>query len=191
MPVIGIFGGSFNPVHLGHIAIADAVARSGLADEVWLTLSPLNPLKAGSSELAPDADRLAMLRLAAEGHPRIGVCDIELSMPRPSYSIDTLRELARRYPDREFRLVIGGDNWDLFPRWREHEAIIREFHPIIYPRPGAALGALPDGVDVCPDVPLLDVSSTMVRERVRAGLPVNNLVGERVYNYITEHKLYL
>ncbi len=191
MSIIGVFGGSFNPVHLGHVAIAGAVLRSGLADEVWLTLSPQNPLKTGSSEFAPDADRLAMLRLAAEGYCGISVCDIELSMPRPSYSVSTLRELARRYPDKSFRLVIGGDNWDLFPRWREHETIIREFSPIIYPRPGVVLGELPEGVDVCPGVPLLDVSSTMVRQRVRAGLPVNNLVEPRVYNYITEHKLYL
>ncbi|MDE7142803.1 MAG: nicotinate (nicotinamide) nucleotide adenylyltransferase [Muribaculaceae bacterium] len=191
MAVIGVFGGSFNPVHLGHIAIAEGVVRSGFADEVWLTLSPLNPLKAGSSDLAPDADRLAMLRLAAEGHPGVGVCDIELSMPRPSYSINTLRELSSRYPDDRFRLVIGGDNWSLFDRWREHDAIIRDFAPVIYPRPGEEPGDVPAGVDVCRGLPLMDVSGTMVRRRVAAGQPVNNLVPPQVYKYIIDHKLYL
>lgn len=191
MTTVGIFGGSFNPVHRGHIAIAEGVAHSGFADEVWLTLSPLNPLKAGSTELASDADRLAMLRLAAEGHPGVGVCDIELTKPRPSYTINTMRELSKRYPDKRFRLVIGGDNWAIFNRWRDHDILLSDFPPIIYPRPGDELGELPPGVDVCRYLPLIDVSSTMVRERVAAGLPVNNLVAPQVYKYIIDHKLYL
>lgn len=189
--VIGVFGGSFNPVHRGHTAIAESIVSAGFADEVWLTLSPLNPLKAGSRDLAPDADRLAMLRLAAEGLPGVEVCDIELSMPRPSYSVNTLRELSELYPDKRFRLVIGGDNWAVFDRWRDHEVLLRDYKPIIYPRPGEIIEGIPEGVDVCGGLPLIDVSSTMVRERVAAGLPVNNLVAPRVYKYIIDHKLYL
>lgn len=188
---VGIFGGSFNPVHRGHTAIAEGIVRAGLADEVWLTLSPLNPLKAGSTELAADADRLAMLRLAAEGLPGVEVCDIELSMPRPSYSVNTLRKLSELYPETRFRLVIGGDNWSVFDRWRDYETLLRDYAPIIYPRPGEVLEGIPEGVDVCGGLPLIDVSSTMVRERVAAGLPVNNLVDPKVYKYIIDHKLYL
>ncbi len=188
---VGIFGGSFNPVHRGHTAIAEGLVSAGLADEVWLTLSPLNPLKAGSTELAADADRLAMLRLAAEGLPGVEVCDIELSMPRPSYSVNTLRKLSELYPETRFRLVIGGDNWRVFDRWRDYETLLRDYPPIIYPRPGEVLEGIPEGIDVCGALPLIDVSSTMVRERVAAGLQVNNLVDSKVYKYIIDHKLYL
>ncbi len=190
MAVVGVFGGSFNPVHSGHLAIAEGVARSGLADEVWLTLSPLNPLKEVPSELVPDHHRLAMLRLAAAELSGVKVCDVELSLPRPSYTINTLRELSKRYPEHRFRLIIGADNWAIFPRWRDHEAILRDYAPIIYPRPGVELGPLPPEVDVCHGVPLHDVSSTMVRNRVAAALPVNNLVPPQVYKYIIENKLY-
>lgn len=191
MSVIGVFGGSFNPVHSGHMAIAEGVVTSGFADEVWLTLSPLNPLKAVPSELASDQHRLAMLRIAAEGRKGVEICDIELSLPRPSYTINTLRELAKRYPYNRFRLIIGADNWAIFPRWRDYEIIVRDFPPIIYPRPGVELGVLPAGVDVCRGLPLLDVSSTMVRNHIAAGLPVNNLIEPKVYEYITENKLYI
>ena len=103
----GIFGGSFNPVHNGHIALAKAIVERGIVDEVWLSLSPQNPLKDHPEELVDDADRLAMLRLATNGIKGLEVCDIELSLPRPSYTINTLRALSRQYPRNRFRLIIG------------------------------------------------------------------------------------
>lgn len=180
---VGILGGSFNPVHNGHIAVAKAVIKAGMADEVWLTLSPLNPLKANSSELAPDHDRLEMLRLATEGVNGLRVCDIELSMPRPSYTINTLNELSRIHPGIRFRLLIGADNMQIFNRWRAHDEIAERFSPIVYPRPGYKC-------EGCLDMDEFDISSTEIRRMLKDGENVNNLMPEKVVNYIRRHSLY-
>lgn len=179
----GILGGSFNPVHNGHIALARQVVEAGLADEVWLTLSPLNPLKAQSDELIDNRQRLEMLRLAVEGIPELRVCDIELYMPRPSYTINTLNELSRRHPEIQFRLLIGADNMQIFDRWKASDEILERFSPIVYPRAGYDCPG-------CMEMEEFAVSSTEIRERIRAGLDVNNLVPEKVGIYIREHGLY-
>lgn len=187
---VGVFGGSFNPVHSGHIELARGVVSSGLVDEVWLVMSPLNPFKAGADDLAPDADRLAMLRLAVEDYPDLHVSDIELSMPRPSYTVNTLERLARENPATDFRLIIGADNWVAFDRWRDPETILRRFPPIVYPRSGSPLPPVaPPGVDFL-DLPLWNVSSTEVREMIREGKNPNNLIPAKVYSYIVGHGLY-
>lgn len=181
---VGIFGGSFNPVHNGHIALARAIVERGLVDEVWLTLSPLNPLKNNPTDLLPDNTRLEMLRLATEGIPGLRVCDIELTMPRPSFTINTLRELSRRNPGIGFRLIIGADNMLIFDRWKEHDEILRDYAPIVYPRPGFP----------CPqaiDLPVHDVSSTLVRNLIAAGDErAATLIPAPVLNYITSRRLY-
>ncbi len=179
----GIFGGSFNPPHNGHIALAKALVENGEADEVWLTLSPLNPLKAHPEELVPDAQRLEMLRLAAEGVPGLRVCDIELSLPRPSYTVNTLHALSREHPAIKFRLVIGSDNMLIFDRWKAHDEILRDYSPIVYPRPGYPWpGAL--------DLPVHDISSTRIRDMVHNGESIAELVPPQVENYIRTHNLY-
>ncbi len=180
---VGIFGGSFNPVHNGHIALARTIIQRELADEVWLTLSPLNPLKQNPEELLDDHYRLEMLQLATEGIPGLRVCDIELSLPRPSYTINTLLTLSRRHPGIDFRLIIGSDNMLVFDKWKSSDEIRRLFQPIVYPRPGYACSeAL--------DLPLSPVSSTLVRERLRKGENVDDLIPPQVHRYIQEHKLY-
>ena len=179
----GIFGGSFNPVHNGHIILAKALVGNGLVDEVWLTLSPLNPLKANPSELVSDIMRLDMLHLAAHGVPGLRVCDIELSLPRPSYTINTLRALSAAYPSTDFRLVIGSDNMLIFDRWKCHEEIMRDYPPGVYPRPGYP----------CPgtiDLPQYDISSTIIRERLCKGESVDGMLPPQVINYISRHGLY-
>ena len=113
MSTIGIFGGSFNPVHAGHMMLASYLTQWGYLDQVWLTLSPLNPMK-DPAELLPDTKRLDMLMIATRGAADIDICDIELSMPKPSYTINTLNVLAERYPEHKFKLVIGSDNWQIF-----------------------------------------------------------------------------
>lgn len=180
---IGVFGGSFNPVHNGHISLAREVIERGLADKILFVLSPLNPLKEHPETLVADRHRLAMLKLAIEGSDHIEVSDIELSMPKPSYTINTLERLTEIYSDARIRLLIGADNWLIFDKWKDHEKIKRLYAPIIYPR---------NGYD-CPealDLGLYDVSSTQVREIIRNGGNAGNLLPGKVMDYIKAHKLY-
>ncbi|MDE7467006.1 MAG: nicotinic acid mononucleotide adenylyltransferase, partial [Muribaculaceae bacterium] len=133
--VIGILGGSFNPVHSGHTMLASYLAQWGYVDQVWLTLSPRNPLKEKPEELLPDLKRLTMLNLAIKGATNLDICDIELTMPTPTYTIDTLDVLAKRYPAKQFKLIIGSDNWAIFDKWRAASRILSDYGVIVYPRP--------------------------------------------------------
>lgn len=164
------------------------VQYTGL-DRVWLTLSPQNPLKEPDA-LIPDMQRLAMLELAAKDAEGIGVCDIELSMPRPSYTINTLDLLKRRYPRRDFRLVIGSDNWRIFEQWRDSERILSDYGVIVYPRPGYPVENIyVDGVEFV-DAPVFNISSSFVRSAIRNGKDMNFFLPQGVYNYIISKKLY-
>lgn len=187
--VIGIFGGSFNPVHNGHIMLAQYLAQHSHLDEVWLTLSPQNPLKISNS-LLDDNHRLAMLKLAIERYPLLKVCDIELEMPRPSYTINTLDELSRRYPDYRFNVVIGGDNWNIIDRWKDYRRIINEYGVVIYPRPGYELSQTDKRNVVVVNAPLADISSTQIREAIAKYDEVGHLLPQGVAEYINKHNLY-
>ncbi len=187
--VIGVFGGSFNPVHAGHISLAREVVARKLADKVMMVMSPLNPLKEDPASLIDDYLRMEMLRIACLPYPRLEASDIELSMPRPSYTIDTLRRLAASNPGDSFRLVIGADNWECFDRWKDYREILRDFHPIVYPREGCAMpGEDSQATPMWAD--LLPVSSTMIRQRLITGEPVNNLLPPAVLDYIRANGLY-
>ncbi len=185
---IGLFGGSFDPVHSGHLMVASFIAQNSDLDEVWLNLSPCNPLKDKARE-SNDEDRLNMLRIAVEGIKFLSVCDVELTMPYPSYTISTLRLLRERYPDCDFTLVVGSDNWNLFDRWKDSEAIIKEFGVIVYPRPGYPVDFLPEGVAVV-EAPLIQLSSTFIRKNVKEGKDMNFFLPQAVYQYIIERNLY-
>lgn len=192
---IGIYSGSFNPIHQGHVALCDYLVEQGVVDEVWLIRSPLNPLKAACADtLAPDPHRQAMLELAIEGHAGLSTSTIEDELPRPNYTIMTLRALQERYPEHRFHLIIGGDNWLIFPRWREADTILRDFHLIVYPRPGSPLP--PIDTERYPtvrliDAPLHDISSTQLREMLKQGNnPDERLLSPRVLHYIQQHHLY-
>lgn len=187
--VIGVFGGSFNPVHNGHVSLAREVVARGLADKVMMVVSPLNPLKENPASLIDDSLRMEMLHLACAPYPELEASDIELSMPRPSYTVDTLRKLSAENPHDSFRLIIGADNWECFDRWKSHGEILRDYSPIVYPRrgcvmPGEDSPATPMWAD------LLPVSSTEVRERLARGREVNNLVPPAVLDYIRANSLY-
>ena len=187
--VTGVFGGSFNPVHNGHLALAREVVARGLADRVSMVMSPLNPLKGDPGALIDDDMRLEMLEIACAPWPELSASGIELSMPRPSYTIDTLRRLSRENPGDRFRLIIGADNWECFDRWKCHDEILRDYSPVVYPREGCAMPA--DGSPATPLwADLLPVSSTAIRERLIKGLPVNNLLPPGVLEYIRAHHLY-
>ena len=160
----GIYGGSFNPIHEGHVRLAQALAESHLVDEVWLLVSPQNPFKV-DEHLMDDEVRLHLARLAVADVPGIEVCDREFFLPRPSYMYHTLEALSHEHPDREFVLVIGADNWERFPRWYRSQDILASYRIIIYPRPGYVLRDVPESVTVA-DTPLYDISSTEIRRRL-------------------------
>lgn len=160
----GIYGGSFNPIHLGHVSLAKALAESSLVDEMWLLVSPQNPFKANAN-LLDDETRLRLTRLAVSDVPGVEVCDREFFLPRPSYMFNTLTALSREHLDREFVLVIGADNWERFPDWYRSSDILAAYRVIIYPRPGFVLPDVPKGVTIA-DTPLLDISSTAIRCRI-------------------------
>lgn len=187
---IGILGGSFNPVHIGHLMLSSYLQQFGGFDEVWLNLSPLNPLKSNPEELIPDVQRLAMLDLAIGTTKGLKVCDIELSMPRPSYTINTLRYLAKRYPRHQFKLIIGSDNWKIFDQWKDSEEILSDFGVVIYPRPGYPVGTIyEDGVDVV-TAPIADISSTFIRKALARGKDMNYFLPAGVFDYIKKNQLY-
>lgn len=189
MAKIGIFGGSFNPVHAGHMMLASYLTQWGYFDEVWLTLSPRNPLK-DPGDLLPDTKRLAMLNIAVKGAPAIDICDIELSMPRPSYTINTLDVLAERYPEHSFRLVIGSDNWRIFDQWRSAARILQQYGVTVYLRPGYPVERRHiDGLKVV-DAPMVHLSSTFVRDALAKGRNMNYFLPPGVYKYIIDNKLY-
>lgn len=187
---IGLLGGSFNPVHIGHMMLASYMQQYGGFDEVWLMLSPLNPLKVNSSELIPDLTRLKMLDIAIGQSKGIVVNDIELSMPRPSFTINTLRYLEKRYKQHTFKLIIGADNWKIFGQWKDSEEIISDFGVVVYPRPGYPVGTIyDDGVEVM-TAPVADISSTFIRSGIARGKDMTYFLPAGVFEFIKEHKLY-
>ncbi|MBR1713293.1 MAG: nicotinate (nicotinamide) nucleotide adenylyltransferase [Alloprevotella sp.] len=176
-----IFGGSFNPIHLGHIGLAKQVLAQGLADDVWLMVSPQNPLKPQIGLLG-EAQRLALARKAVADTPGIQACDYEFRLPRPSYTWHTLRSLRREYgSERTFALVIGSDNWVTFSHWAHSDELLSGYRIIIYPREGfpADAAALPGNVTLL-RAPLYPYSSTTVREAVRNGADITQMVPKSI-----------
>lgn len=189
---IGIYGGSFNPIHKGHTELAASIVQQGLVDELWLLVSPLNPLKQGeTSDIAEYEHRLSMARLATEDIEGVKVSDFEKNLPLPSYTITTLGELHKAYPEHDFVLVIGADNWERFPRWYHAQEIIDTYSILIYRRPGCEMDEtlLPPSVQVV-DTPLYDISSTEIRESVKKGRMPLKWVDRNVATYIRVHHLY-
>lgn len=186
----GIFGGSFNPIHNGHIHLARLIADTCGLDEVWFMVSPQNPLKPAGG-LLDDRLRLKMAEAALRGEDRLKACSYEFGLPRPSYTWNTLQHLSHDYPDRRFTLIIGGDNWACFDRWA-HAAELKATCPIIvYPRNGSTIdtSSLPESIRVVRS-PLLDISSTEVRRKIAAGESIGGLVPESVEEIIRREGLY-
>ncbi len=181
--VIGVLGGSFNPVHSGHLMLASYIAQFGPVDSVALMLSPCNPLKR-DVEMESDSDRFAMLSLACECSGVVTADDTELSMPRPSYTIDTLNRLAESNPDVRYKLIIGSDNWAIFNRWRASEEILDRFGVIVYPRRGYPVDNIDEQRVEVIDAPMIDLSSTFIRESIARGKDMNYFLPPGVYRYI-------
>jgi nicotinate-nucleotide adenylyltransferase len=187
---IGLLFGSFNPVHTGHLILAEYFAtRTDLA-EVWLVLSPQSPFKVGE-ELLPDTKRLELLQLAVAGNPRLRAEVIELELPRPSYTIATLDALCARHPTHEFVLLMGADNLAGLPRWRAFDRLVQEFDLYVYPRPGSMLPDLAGFPRVqVVQAPLLDISATFIRASIRADQSIRYLVPLAVEQEILAQKYY-
>lgn len=189
---IGIYSGSFNPVHVGHISLVEYIVKQNIVDQVWLIRSPQNPLKINSSLLS-DEHRAEMLRLATEGHQGLSISTIEDNLPKPNYTINTLRALQEEYPEEEFYLIIGADNWDIFDKWKDWDIIIRDFHLIVYPRPGYDYPEIDQEsfptVQLV-DAPQFDLSSTEIRALIKEGEPITGYVDEKVEEYIQANNLY-
>lgn len=177
---IAVFGGSFSPVHIGHIAVATAAVDAGLADEVWMMPCRRNPLK--DTALMPDNRRLDLLEKAVEYANRrvekgiIKVSNAEFSLPTPSYTADTLRFLQKEYPEHRFRLITGADSYNNFHDWKDWEWIERNFAPIVYPRPGYEIQEVRPSWTLLENVALHDVSSTAIRESMAKNEEMTNLM---------------
>ena len=185
---IGLFFGSFNPIHLGHLIIAETIYDRTELDEVWFVVSPQNPLKKRKS-LVHEFDRLRMVELAIADNFHFRASDVEFHMPRPSYTIDTLTYLSEQYPQHQFSIFLGSDNLKQLRKWKNYEQILAQYRLYVYPRPGEKV-ALTHSSVVEVDAPLLDISATFIREAIQQERSVRYLLPEGVVNYIRSKKLY-
>lgn len=188
---IGLFFGSFNPIHIGHMVIANIMAEHTDLDQVWFVVSPHNPLKKSNS-LLHEQDRYDMVQKAVFDNYHLKVSDIEFGMPRPSYTVDTLAYLTDRYTDHEFKLIIGEDNLKNFHKWKNFETILASYGLLIYPRPGAEFSDYRNHHNVTVvDAPLLDISATFIRKCIKENKSIKYLVPEDVEIFIKNKKLFL
>lgn len=188
---VGVYGGSFNPIHVGHTSLAKSLCTQGLVDEVWLLVSPLNPLKQDSrADILAYEERLALAGIATEDEPCLRVSDFESRLPVPSYTYTTLQRLSAAYPEHDFSLVVGADNWAHFDRWYKSDEIISRYTIIVYKRPG--YDVLPSSPNVIvADTALYDISSTRIREMIRMGIrPSADMLSPKVYEYIVSNGFY-
>lgn len=172
----GIYGGSFNPIHNGHIELARQFLEKGGLDEVWLMVTPQNPWKKHEA-LLDDDKRFHLMQLALKGETGLVAKDYEFHLPRPSYTWNTLKELSKDFPDREFVLLVGGDNWAYFDDWYHYQDILDNYSVCVYPREGITIdeGTLPEHVSVL-HAPLIHISSTDIRRRIQNHQPIDDLV---------------
>jgi nicotinate-nucleotide adenylyltransferase len=193
---IGLFFGSFNPIHVGHLAIANYMVEYTGIEQVWFVVSPHNPLKEKSTLLA-DHQRLEMVRLAIGDDLRFRASDIEFKLPQPSYTTDTLAYLEDRYQGKRFALIMGSDNLRTIKKWKNYQSLIREYAIYVYPRPGYEVD--PSGMKEIfeqarrielTEAPMMEISSAFIRRSIRERKDMNLLIPPPVYNYIKEMHFY-
>lgn len=186
---ITLFGGSFDPIHNGHLAIAHYIVQQTNTDELWFLLSPQNPLKTDKKQ-TNDSVRLEMLQLAVNVNPKFKICDIELTLPKPNYTINTLNELTKRYPENKFSLLIGEDNLAVFHKWKEYNSIINNHKIYVYPRQNATARLQHPNI-VFTEAPFFDISSTEIRQLIQNKMSIENKVPNSIASFIKQHQLYL
>jgi nicotinate-nucleotide adenylyltransferase len=201
---VGLYFGTFNPIHVGHLVIANYMADYTDLDQVWMIVTPQNPLKVKSS-LLPDYHRLALVQEAIEDNDKLRASDIEFKLPKPNYTTTTLAYLKEKYPTHEFSLIMGEDNLRTFHKWQNHEVILKNHKLYVYPRvltlqeeeEVQEIGNLHDNllaahehVIFCNDAPVMKVSSSFVRQAIRDGKDVRYLLTEPVHQYIEKMNFY-
>ncbi len=189
---IGIFSGSFNPIHIGHMVLANFITEYTDIDEVWFLVTPHNPLKEDRI-LLDENFRLEMTKQALTKYPKLKASDFEFSLPKPSYTVHTLEALTKTYPEHTFTLIIGADNWESFDRWRDFEGILEQYRIYVYPRLGYRISIskkLKETVEAL-NSPIIEISSTFIRDGLMKGKDMRAFLPESVYKYITENELYI
>lgn len=188
---IGLYFGTFNPIHIGHLAIANYMVEFTSIDQLWLVVTPLNPHKK-KANLLYDYDRLEMAYRATEGDDRIEVSDIEFHLPKPSYTVDTLAYLKDRHPKYLFKIIMGSDNLENFHKWKNYETIVENYGVIVYPRPGfkrEKIQAHPN-ISIAENAPLIEISSSFIRNAIKAGKDVRHFVPPKARDYMEEMNFY-
>jgi nicotinate-nucleotide adenylyltransferase len=186
----GLFFGSFNPVHIGHLIIAEYMVEFPDLDQVWFVVSPQNPLKQKET-LLKDIHRLQLVRVAVENDPRFKVSAIELDLPKPSFTINTMVYLYEKYPQHKFSLILGADNLESFPKWKNHEHLLEMCELYVYPRKGSEGGTLRDHPNVkMTNAPVIELSSSFVRSAIKEGRDVEYMMPEAAYRYLREMHFY-
>lgn len=186
---IGLFFGSFNPVHVGHLIIANHILNEGGIDKLWFIVSPQNPFKTEGG-LLNEFHRLQLLKLATEDDSRIRVSDIEFGLPRPSYTVNTLTYLREKYPDHRFSIVLGSDSFQNLEKWKNHEVIVKNYPLIVYRRPGFEVNNRVGASLTVADAPLLQISATAIRKWIAGGKSVRYLLPDRVLEEIEKGGYY-
>jgi nicotinate-nucleotide adenylyltransferase len=190
-PHIGLFFGSFNPVHIGHLIIANAMAEHAGFSKVWFVVSPQNPFKPAKG-LLHEFDRFDLVQAAIADNPKLAVSDVEFHLPRPGYTIDTLNFLAEKHPDKKFSIILGEDNLESLPRWKSPEEIMLRYGIYVYPRPDISSSTLDDHPSVHKvEAPMVDISATYIRNCIRQGKSIRYLVPDVVDEMIRRKGYYL
>jgi nicotinate-nucleotide adenylyltransferase len=188
---VGLFFGSFNPIHHGHLIVAQAVLNQTNMQQIWFVVSPQNPQKK-TKTLLHEFDRLDMVDRAIEDHFQFKSCDIEFNLSKPSYTIDTLIHLSEKFPEHEFALIIGGDNLEQFKSWKNYDKILDYFQLIVYPRGGSESSVLWNHKHVLKiNAPVLHISATYIRGCIQKGQSIKYLLPDNVEQLIAQRKFYL
>jgi nicotinate-nucleotide adenylyltransferase len=187
---IGLYFGSFNPIHNGHLIIANHVAEHCAVDKVWFVVSPQNPLKESKS-LLNEYDRLHLVKLAVADNDRLSVSDIEFRLPRPSFTIDTLTYLQEQFPKHTFSIIMGSDSFQNIHRWKNYAQLLAHYPLIIYTRPQCDIKETHGAKLLFVKAPMLEISSTYIREQLKTGKSIRYLVPDEVCAYIAENRYYL
>lgn len=186
---IGLYFGSFNPIHIGHLIIGSHIANHTKMQQVWFVVSPQNPLKP-TSVLLNEYQRLHLVQLAVEGDAQLKVSDVEFKLPRPSYTIDTLTYLVEKYPLHEFSVIMGSDSFQNLPHWKNFEHLVKNYSFIIYRRPGFEIKDQFGAKVLILEAPLLEISATVIRRAIKEGRSVRYLLTDAVRDEIDKTGYY-